>query len=143
MLYIASDHAGFKRKEEVKKFLEKQNIRFKDLGTNTDEKLVDYPDYAKKVCKEVKKSILNKGILICGSGTGMAIAANRNKGIRATLCYDTYSAKMSRRDNNANILCLRGLEFTLNKTIPILKTWLNTKASTIARYKKRSDKLDK
>jgi len=144
MLYIASDHAGYTRKEQVKIFLEKNRIKYKDLGPSNNEKRVDYPDYAKKVCKKILlKPDKNKGILICGSGTGMSMAANRFKKIRAVIGYDIYSAKMSRRDNDSNVLCLRALKFSLIKTIPILKTWFSTSPNNDPRYKIRAQKLDR
>lgn len=136
MIYIASDHAGFKRKEEIKKYLKENKLKFKDLGPENDLP-VNYSDYANKVCSEIKKSNQNKGILICGSGTGMVIAANRHKGIRAAMCYDLYSAEMSRKDNNANVICLRARKFSLTKTKEIITKWLTTKFSNANRHKQR------
>ncbi len=140
MLYIASDHAGFKLKEYIKQYFNKKKIKYKDLGAYSEDR-VDYPLYAKKLALKVKKE-KTKGILICGTGTGMAIAANRIKGIRAALAYDNYSAKMSREHNDANVLCLRGREINFKKQIPIVNTWLTTKFSNILRYKKRIKMLD-
>jgi ribose 5-phosphate isomerase B len=141
MIYIASDHAGYNRKEEIKTFLTKKEICFTDLGPNNSLP-VNYVDYAKKVCKKVKLDNNNKGILICGSGTGMVIAANRNKGIRAAMCYDLYSAEMSRKDNNSNIICLRARKFPFSITRKIIQKWLNTKFSNLIRHKKRIKTLD-
>ncbi len=138
-IILGSDHAGVKLKEEIKSFLTKKEINFEDLGTLTKES-VDYPDYAKKVCSKVKKEKA-KGILICGSGTGMAIAANRIKGIRAVAAYDSYSAKMSRHDNDTNVLCLRGRQFPLNKIKIIISIWLKTPFSKASRHKRRIKKL--
>lgn len=140
MIYIASDHGGFATKEGLKKYFNRIKLDFIDLGTNSKDS-VDYPDYAKKVVNKVKKSKLNKGILICGTGTGMAIEANRHKGIRAAMCYDKYSAKMSRHDNNSNILTLRGRFISLKKNKEIAKTWLNTPFSKLPRHKRRVKKL--
>ncbi len=142
MIYIASDHAGYKRKEEIKIFLESNNINYEDLGPSSDG-AVDYADYAKKVCNKIKKNQKSKGILICGSGTGMAIAANRHKGIRAVLCYDEYSAKMARKDNDSNILCLRARGVSKVRSINITRTWLNTKFSYASRHERRIEKLDR
>ena len=110
---IASDHAGFKLKNHIIEFLIKNNISIIDLGPTTDFS-VDYPDFAKKVSKRVKSKKSDIGILVCGSGTGMAISANKNKGIRAAVCYNLKSTRLSRQHNNANILAL-GSRFTKRK----------------------------
>lgn len=141
MIYIASDHAGYKLKEKLKLFLISNKIDYQDLGPDK-EIAVDYPDYAKKVTKKVIESNRNKGILICGSGTGMCIAANRKKGIRAVLCYDEYSAIMSRKDNNANVLCLRARGVSHVRNLNILKKWISAKFSYAARHERRIEKLD-
>ena len=104
-LYIASDHAGFTLKEFVKKKLSKK-IKFDDQGPHSDEMSVNYPDFAHKLCKKVSKNSSNMGILICGSGMGMAMAANRHKKIRAALCYSVKNTKLSRLHNNANVITL-------------------------------------
>ena len=140
MIYLGSDHAGFKKKEKIKKYLDRIKLPFEDLGTFSEES-VDYPDYAKKVAKAVIKNKA-KGILICGTGTGMVIVANKIKGIRAVVAYDNYSAKMSRYDNDANVLCLRSRFFSFEKEKQIIKTWLNTKFSKIARHKRRIKKIE-
>jgi len=138
MLYIASDHAGYKLKEKIKVYLTKSKISFKDLGTDSN-KLVDYPDYAKKLIRNMKSK--DKGILICGTGTGMVMASNRSKKIRAAVVYDNYTAKMSRRDNNSNVICLRARKFNYNKSISLLKIWLKTPFSKLPRYKRRLNKI--
>ena len=107
---IASDHAGFRLKEYTKDFLISKNISIIDLGPLNNSS-VDYPDFAKKVSSRVKSKKSEIGILICGSGTGMAISANKMRGIRAALCYNLRSARLSRQHNNANIMCL-GSRFT-------------------------------
>ena len=139
-IFIGSDHAGFLAKEYIKKILEKENIRYEDCGT-FNENPVDYPDIAKKVTKEVLENKNSFGILICGSGAGMQIAANKINGIRAVFCYDKYSAMMARKDNNANILTLRGREFSKPKYKDIILTFLNTKFSRFVRHKRRIEKL--
>ena len=94
-IYISSDHAGFKLKEAIKDYLSKKNIKFQDLGPNNNDR-VDYPDFAHKVARKVKTNKKNVGILVCGSGMGMSIAANRHKNIRAAQCFNLKSTKLSR-----------------------------------------------
>ncbi len=143
VIYIGADHAGFKLKEYLKKYLKSKKIKFEDFGTYTDKILDDFPDFAVKVAKKVSKDKNSKGILICGTGTGMVMAANRIKGIRAALAYDKYSAVMSRRDNDANILCLRGRKINFENEKRIVNYWLNSKFSNIDRYKRRIKKIAK
>ena len=104
-IFISSDHAGFKLKEDIKSFLKKRKYSFIDLGRDNDN-LVDYPDYAHSVAKKVKINKNYRGILVCGSGMGMNIAANRHKNIRAAQCYNVKSTKLSRLHNDANIITL-------------------------------------
>ena len=104
-IYISSDHAGFKLKEIIKKHLIKKKMNYFDLGPSSNSR-VDYPDYAHKVARRVKISRNNVGILVCGSGLGMSMAANRHKKIRAAVCYSTKNTKLSRLHNNANIITL-------------------------------------
>ncbi|MCB9358423.1 RpiB/LacA/LacB family sugar-phosphate isomerase [Candidatus Woesearchaeota archaeon] len=142
MLYIGSDHAGFKEKELLKTWLEQKSIPFKDLGAVKFDPKDDYPDYAKKVAKAVVKSPKNRGILVCGSGFGMAIAANKVKGARAVAAYDNYTAKMSRQDDDANILTLRGRGFPQKKIYGIVDVWLKTSFSKEARHHRRVRKIE-
>ena len=140
-IFIGSDHAGVLAKEEVKKVLEKLGFKFFDVGVFS-EKSIDYPDFAKKVCQSVLKNIESSfGILICGSGTGMVIASNKFRGIRAVMCYDSYGAKMSRVDNNSNVLCLRAREFNHKKYEKILKDFLFTEFSNEKRHIRRIKKI--
>ena len=141
-LIIGSDHAGFQLKKEVKKFLDKKKIKYKDVGTFSEES-VDYPDIAKLVVKEMRRSKYRKGILICGTGIGMCIAANRHERIRAAVAYDAYSAKMSKVDDDVNILCLRARNFSHLKTLKIIEIWLRTRFSEKERHKKRILKIDR
>ncbi|WP_395001817.1 ribose 5-phosphate isomerase B [uncultured Helicobacter sp.] len=104
-VFIASDHAGFGLKEFVKKVLTERGLEVCDLGVDSQER-VDYPDFAQKLCERVLATPKSKGVLICGSGIGMSIAANRFSGIRAALCTDSYLAKMARLHNDANVLCM-------------------------------------
>tara|TARA_B100000965_G_scaffold343421_1_gene313111 strand:- start:50 stop:487 length:438 start_codon:yes stop_codon:yes gene_type:complete len=123
---IASDHAGFSIKEYVKDYFISNKISIIDLGPH-ENKSVDYPDFAKKVGNRLKNKKSDVGILICGSGTGMAITANKIKGIRAALCYNLSSTRLSRLHNNANIIAL-GARLTKKKDIlKLLKVFLNTK----------------
>ncbi|TLD88638.1 ribose 5-phosphate isomerase B [Helicobacter sp. MIT 05-5294] len=103
--FIASDHAGFELKSRVIEMLHQMGHEVEDLGPQ-DSNRVDYPDFANLLCENVLKNDKNFGILICGSGIGMSIAANRHKGIRAALCHEPYSAALSRAHNDANVLCL-------------------------------------
>lgn len=137
---IASDHAGFKLKEKIKKYLERKKIEFEDFGTDSLQS-VDYPDYAIKVAREVAKDKDSRGILICGTGAGMTIAANKVKGIRAVAAYDAYSAKMSRIDNDTNVLGLRGRFFPYEKVKKIISVWLNTQFGGMERHKRRIKKI--
>jgi len=138
-IIIASDHAGFNLKKAIiKKYTKKLN--FKDLGTNSSIKSVNYPDYAHKVCLMVVKNKFNIGVLICGSGMGMAMAANKHKNIRAALCYSVKNAKLSRLHNDANVITL-GSRFTNNKTaFNCLNAFLSTKFEG-GRHKKRVKKI--
>lgn len=137
---LASDHAGFRLKEKIKGYLEKKKIEFVDLGTDSTQS-VDYPDFAVKAAKKVAKNKDYRGIFICGTGTGMVIAANKVKGIRAVAAYDAYSAKMSRVDNDANVLGLRGRFFPYEKVKKIISVWLTTPFSRERRHKKRLKKI--
>ena len=138
-LYIASDHAGFTLKEFVKKKLSKK-IKFDDQGPHSDEISVNYPDFAHKLCKKVSKNSLNIGILICGSGMGMAMAANRHKKIRAALCYSVKNTKLSRLHNNANVITLGARLINKNTAIKCINTFLKTKFEG-GRHLKRVKKI--
>ena len=104
-VFISSDHAGYRLKEQIKKNFSKKFI-FEDLGTYDAKKSVNYPDYAHSLCKKVVKNPQNMGILVCGSGMGMSMAANKHKKIRAAVCYSVKNTKLSRLHNNANIITL-------------------------------------
>ena len=122
---LASDHDGFILKEEIKKFLIKKKKKVSDLGTkNTNS--VDYPDYAHLLSKKMRKDKNQFGILICGSGAGMSMAANRHKNIRAALCYDTKSTKLSRLHNNANVMTLGARLIKRNVALKCVSTFLRT-----------------
>ena len=123
---IASDHAGFKLKESIKDFLIGKNVSVFDLGP-LNENSVDYPDFAKKVSNRVKANKSDVGILVCGSGTGMAISANKTKGIRAAVCYNTLSTRLSRLHNNANIMSVGSRLTKKNIALKLVSIFLNTK----------------
>ena len=136
---IASDHAGYDLKEKIKIFLISKNVSVIDLGPQS-KKSVDYPDYAKKTAKRVLKKKSDVGILVCGSGTGMAITANKFKGIRAAQCYDKKSTILSRQHNNANIICLGSRVLKKNDALSFVNYFLKTKFEG-GRHQKRIDKI--
>lgn len=123
---VGSDHAGFKLKEGVKKQLESDGYKVEDIGTY-DEKPVDYPDYAEKVSLELLKRRGGKGILVCGTGIGASIAANKIPGIRAALVNNVEDARLSREHNNANLLVLGGWSYDKTEIPKILKKWFRSK----------------
>ena len=124
-MILASDHAGFKLKEEIKNFLIKKRKKVLDLGTK-DTNAVDYPDYAHLLSKKMKNGKNQFGILVCGSGTGMSMAANRHKNIRAAFCYNTKLAKLSRLHNNANVITLGSKFINKNVALKCVSTFLKT-----------------
>ncbi len=125
MLAIGSDHGGFLLKEKIKEYLEGQDIAFQDFGTYSAE-AVDYPDFAMKVAHAVAEGQCDRGILCCGTGIGVSIAANKVPGIRAALCGDTFSARASRQHNNANILALGERVTGPGLALDIVKVWLSS-----------------
>ena len=140
--FVGSDHAGFKIKEALKKLLEKKGIETADLGT-FDENSVDYPDIAMKVARNVsgKKDVF--GLLVCGTGIGMAIAANKMKGIRAANPFDAYTAKVSREHNDANVICLGGRAYTAARAKKILSSFLSARPSEDERHMRRVEKIER
>ena len=141
-VFVASDHAGFETKEKIRRYLDEKKMGYKDF-TPVKKKGDDYPGYAFKVAKAVAKTRGGKGILVCGSGLGMEIAANKVKGARAVEVYDDYTAKMSRKDNDANIISFRERGVPGKKAIKLLNTWLNTKFSGAKRHKRRIKEIAK
>ena len=138
-IFISSDHAGYNLKEKIiNKF--KKKYTFRDLGTHNSKNSVNYPDYAHKLCRRVSNNAKNMGILVCGSGIGMSMAANRHKKIRAAVCYSVKNTKLSRLHNNANIITL-GARLT-NKTTAFkcIDVFINTKFEG-GRHKKRVRKI--
>jgi len=122
---LGCDHRGFKLKQAVMEFLQQSGYSYQDFGCYSTES-VDYPDFARKVGNAVASGEFDHGILICDTGIGMCIAANKIKGIRAALCHDTFAAERARLHNDANILCLRGENIEVNEAREIVKTYLST-----------------
>ena len=122
---LASDHAGFNLKERIKKFLIKKRKKVLDLGTKSSES-VDYPDYAHSLSKKMKNQNNQLGILICGSGIGMDMTANKHKNIRAALCYDIKSTKLSRRHNNANVMAIGARLTKRNVALKCVSAFIKT-----------------
>ena len=138
-IFISSDHAGFNLKETIKNYLRNKKVIFEDLGPKNDSR-VDYPDYAHKVAKKVKLNKSNVGILVCGSGTGMNIAANKHKNIRAAQCFNLKSTKLSRLHNDANIITLGSRLITKKNALKFVNVFLNTKFEG-GRHLKRVKKI--
>ena len=137
-IYIASDHAGFNLKESIKKKYSKK-YNFFDLGPVKSSKSVNYPDYAHKLSKKINKK-QNIGILVCGSGMGMAMTANKHKNIRAALCYNVKSTKLSRLHNDANVITLGSRLISKKNALKCLNIFLKTKFEG-GRHKKRIRKI--
>ncbi len=137
---VGSDHGGFRYKEQIIEYLKSRNIPYFDVGTHTPE-ACDYPLIARKVAELVISGQANRGILVCGTGIGMSIAANKVKGIRAALCGDTYSARVSRAHNNANILCLGERVIGEHLALDIVDIWLKTGFEG-GRHKRRVDIIE-
>ena len=125
MIAIGSDHGGYKLKEEIKKYLDEKEIKYKDYGTMSEE-AVDYPNIAKEVAEAVQSNQCDSGILICRSGIGMSIVANKFKGIRCASCHNENTAKYAKLHNNSNILAIGADAVTTNEAICILRMWLAT-----------------
>ncbi len=136
---LGSDHGGLSLKKEVIKYLESKNIEATDFGTHTEDSC-DYPDYALKVAQEVAAQNFELGILICGTGIGISIAANKVPGIRAALCHDTFSAHSTREHNNANILALGERVVGRGLALDIVDAFINAKFEG-DRHQKRIDKI--
>ena len=138
---IASDHGGYELKEKIYKYLLDKKYTVEDFGTNSIESC-DYPIYSQKVCNAILNDGFDKGILICGTGIGMSIMANRFKGIRAACLSDKYSAQMTRKHNDSNVLCFGARVIDENLAREIVDVWLETEYEG-GRHQKRLDMLDK
>ncbi len=140
IIAIASDHGGFALKETIKEYLRSRDIKIVDLGTNSEES-VDYPIYGKACAEAVASGKADRGIVCCGTGIGISIAANKVKGIRCGLCTSVEMAEMTRKHNNANMLAMGGRTTDPDLAIEITKTWLDTEFEG-GRHKRRTDMLD-
>ena len=138
-IFISSDHAGYNLKELIKRRFSKK-YKFQDLGTDNSKISVNYPDYAHKVCKKVSSNTKNIGILVCGSGMGMSMAANKHKKIRAAVCYSVKNTKLSRLHNDANIITLGSRLTKKNIAFKCIDIFINTKFEG-GRHKKRVKKI--
>ncbi len=150
-VFLAADHAGFELKEKIKAYLETEGYRVKDFGPHAYDPEDDYPDFVIPAAEAVAKDKNSLGIAVCGTGDGVCIAANKVKGVRATLVYDTHTAYSSRYHNDANVLCIgsgnttdrttRGLGLTLTVAKKIISVWLTTPFSNAARHIRRIKKI--
>lgn len=138
VLALACDHGGYELKEAAKQYLTSKGIEVKDFGCNGES--VNYPDYAKKLCESIQSGECYRGILFCGTGIGMSMAANKHKGIRAAVCSDTFSARMTRMHNDANVLCLGGRVVGFGLALDMIDLFVNTEFEG-GRHQTRVDML--
>jgi ribose 5-phosphate isomerase B len=140
---IASDHGGFRLKGELVSLLRARGgVQLEDLGTDGDES-VDYPDFAHAMALAIKDGTFERGILVCGTGVGMSIAANRHRAIRAVVCSDTYTARLSRDHNDTNVLCIGERVVAPGLAWDIVQAWLDAPASTNERHVRRREKIER
>jgi len=139
MFIIASDHGGLELKEHILAYLQQRNIEVRDLGTDNGDS-VDYPDFGEKVARAIARGEAEKGILVCGTGIGMSIVANKFPGVRAALVWDDFTAQMSKEHNNANIIVLGGRVQTPEAACRMIGIWLDT-AFEGGRHQQRLDKI--
>ncbi len=138
---LASDHGGYEHKVEILKYLKSKGYEVVDYGP-FDSLSVDYNDYAVKVAYAIKNEEADRGILVCGTGIGMSIMANKFKGIRAALCNDVEVAQLTRLHNNSNVLCLGGRTTSLELALDITKAWIKTEFSNESRHVRRVNKIN-
>ncbi|HEY9787674.1 MAG TPA: ribose 5-phosphate isomerase B [Candidatus Obscuribacterales bacterium] len=138
---LGSDHAGFELKEKIKEVLDQMQIAWTDLGTNSTDSC-DYPDYARKVAEVVSNGRCERGIICCGSGIGVSIVANKVRRVRAALCHDVEQAQLSRRHNDANVLCLSGRTLDASMLKAVIEAWLTTDFEG-GRHEVRVSKIEK
>ncbi len=141
MIALGSDHGGYALKQEVIQYLKEQNLDYRDYGCDS-EKSCDYPVYAQKVAKAIVSGECDRGILICGTGIGISIAANKVKGIRAALCHDTFSAQATREHNDANILAMGARVVGPGLALKIVDVFLHTEFSNDERHKNRISQIE-
>lgn len=137
---LASDHAAFAMKEFIKSILQNKNIEYKDFGTHSEESC-DYPDYGKPAAESVASGECDRGIFVCGTGLGMSMVANKVKGIRATLCHNEFTAEMSRKHNDSNVLVVGARVIDNEMAERILNIWLETEFER-GRHQRRVDKIE-
>jgi len=140
MIYIGADHAGFNLKEELKKYLEELGYQYEDLGNKKLDPQDDYPDFALEVAQKIAETG-EKGIIVCGTGVGSCMAANKVKGVRAALCWDDFTALQSREHTDANVLCLGGKVVDLETAKKIVRIWLEAEFSGKERHARRLEKI--
>jgi RpiB/LacA/LacB family sugar-phosphate isomerase len=137
---VGADHAGYPLKVDLVRFLVEQGHEVMDLGTQSTEP-VDFPEYAKKVGQEVQRGNADRGVLVCGSGVGACVAANKLRGIRAALCHDTYTAHQGVEHDDVNVLCLGGRVVGPALAYDILRSWLGARYVGTGRHKRRVDQI--
>lgn len=137
---IGSDHGAVRLKEELKQLMEEMGVAYEDVGTHS-EASVDYPDIAVEVAKRVISGVAQRGIVLCGTGIGISIAANKCEGIRAALCHDVYSARMSREHNDANVLAMGERVIGFGPAREVARAWLTTEFSEGERHVRRVGKI--
>jgi ribose 5-phosphate isomerase B len=142
IIAVGADHGGFQLKNKIVEFLKGQGQEVHDLGTFSEDP-VDYPDFAMAVSQEVILKRANRGVLLCGSGVGACVAANKFPGIRAGLCHDTFSAHQGVEDDNVNVLCLGARVIGPELAKEIVKVWLSATFSEAERHKRRLSKVEK
>ena len=140
MIALGSDHGGFKLKEEIKKYFDENDIKYKDLGTYNEER-TDYPIYAEKVSKSIQNKECDSGILICKSGAGMTIVANKFKGIKAATCFNKEVAAASKADDDINVLILPAEYMSISEAIATVKAWITTEFKG-GRYEERLQMIE-
>ena len=141
MIALGCDHGGYELKQEIIAYLKEKNLEYKDYGTDSKESC-DYPVYAKKVANAIVNGECDRGILICGTGIGISITANKIKGIRAALCHDTFSAQATREHNDANILAMGARVVGPGLALKIVDTFLNTEFSNDERHIRRIKQME-
>ncbi len=141
MIALGCDHGGYELMKEIKEHLAKKGVAFVDFGTDST-KATDYPIYAKRVAKAIQSGECEKGILICGTGIGISITANKQKGIRCALCHDVFSAEATRLHNDSNVLAMGGRVVGAGLAIKIVDTWLDTPFSGDARHIARIEQIE-
>ena len=141
MIALGADHGGYKLKEEIKRYLDESGIEYKDYGTNSEER-TDYPIYAKKVAEAIQNKECDCGILVCRSGYGMTVVANKFKGIRAASIHDQESAKFAKADDDINVITISGKNTSIEEAIKIIRMWLGTEFKG-GRYQERIEMINK